>query len=526
MLNTVAPHVLREKPVFRPALFVPLVLPFLIGAPAARSVQPELPVLYIGVRSLPESMSPALAFTLPERQVLDLIFERLVEPVEDPQGVQHYRPQLAERMPRVAPLERDFRIRAGAKWPDGSPVTALDVREMVQRLLKRDWVGRSPLWQELNDVRVGGDPARVRLTFKNGQFEPLTPMSFPVLPQHFRKKPLRLDDEQFAREPFGSGPYQVDPQRVKEDGREYLVLRPNPHYERDGRKPAFAEIRLFAAKNGAKEFARANPMHVWLDAPAGAIEGAKVQTLASNRVYCLAVNHRHTPLADVKLRRAIAHAINRKAILKKHFGVSEPDAALNGPYPKQSWASSSEVLALNNPQLARSNLGENEVTLSLKYPDDDSRVAAACTEIQAQLGKLATQKGVGIHLKLVPLSPRQLKKDVDDRDYELAYFHLDYPDDTFPLWPYFDQAEKDRGGANFLGYGDADLLNRLSRLRSARNFKTVREVAQSTHLAFFEQLPFIPLWRLPTHVAFRGIDPGRLDGRRVFANVERWRLTP
>jgi ABC-type oligopeptide transport system substrate-binding subunit len=488
-------------------------------------------VLYVGVRSLPEYLSPALAFTWTERQMLDLLFERLVEPVEDERGVQQFRPRLAADMPRVSPLQREFHIRPGACWPDGRQVTSTDVRDTLLRLKQKNWVGRSALWSSL-DSRDDGDPSRIRLTFESGMFEPLSSMSFYVLPQHYRKKQFALDDVEFAKVPVGSGPYFVDSMRHKEDDREYVVLKRNPKYEFQGRKPAFSEIRLFVARNGAKEFFHpTKPMHCWLDAPP-AEAGAKDRPLRSRRVYFLAVKQQEgTALASVELRRGIALAIDRKSILDKCFKGAR-HVALNGPYPADSWACSKKALDvppnLFNPELAQSKLGEHDVALTLKYPDDDPRVEQACREIQAQIKKAIGKDKRGVRLELAKRSPGQLKKDVDDRAYELAYYHIDYPDNTFTLWPLFEDSEDalSKGGANFLMARSPSLQAVFGKLRGgSSDFKTVQERTHQVPSNIVEGMHLIPLWQIDTHVVFRGVDPGdRFDRQRVFTNIERWKL--
>jgi ABC-type transport system substrate-binding protein len=488
-------------------------------------------VLTVGVRTLPELMSPALAFTYTERQVLDLIFEPLVEAVTDERAGQYYRPRLAAHMPHVTPLQREFRIRQNARWPDGQPVTAADVRDTVLKLRRADWTGRSGLWSDgLGEPRIAGDPAQVRLVLDHGTFEPLSLMSFPVLPQHFKKQPLRLDDPEFAIAPVGTGPY-LAPRRVTEDGRDYLVFGANPHFRNHGQAPKFAEIRLFAVKGGPKEFqSAARPMDVWLDVPTNSLDDvkkAKAQyiSLDNSRVYFLAVNHRKAELASADLRRAIAYGIDREKILNSRFRAKRADfhAALNGPYPAGSWAQSLPTrvpASLYNLALAKSKFQGN-IELSLKFPNDDPRVAGACTDIQAQL------KHLGISVTLDALSPRRLKDAVDKHDYQLAYYHLDYPDETYALWPYFETSDESRalekGGANFLGYRqDSTLQRKFSDLKGIRQFHLIKQATHVIHAHLYEQMPLIPLWQLHIHVAFRGVIPRALDARHVFASVNEW----
>ena len=85
----------------------------------------EYPILVVGVRSLPNHVSPALAVTDSERQSLELVFESLVRlAIRQPSGEERYEPGLSNDLPQVAPLGRRFQLRRDVFWDDGKPVQA------------------------------------------------------------------------------------------------------------------------------------------------------------------------------------------------------------------------------------------------------------------------------------------------------------------------------------------------------------------------------------------------------------------
>src|SRR5262249_28675898 len=103
--------------------------------------------LVVGVRDLPQNLSPALAVTDSEKQAVELLFEGLVKitPVNDPatnQASMRISLGLAAEMPAQIPLGRLFQIAPNARWCDGSPVTGSDVRKTVQLLCGSNWPGR------------------------------------------------------------------------------------------------------------------------------------------------------------------------------------------------------------------------------------------------------------------------------------------------------------------------------------------------------------------------------------------------
>jgi ABC-type oligopeptide transport system substrate-binding subunit len=263
--------------------------------------------------------------------------------------------------------------------------------------------------------------------------------------------------------------------------------------------------------------------------------------LTGRRIYFLAVNHRRGDLANLALRRAIALAINREKLLDDFFrsGLGkEVHRPLNGPYPPGSWACSTDPSLkpdLFDPDRAKAQADEfkkKNIRLSLKYPNDDEAVRGAMEALKVNL------KGIlGIEIDLHPMPPRRLRETVEEeRDYDLAYYHHDYPDETYWLWPLLDAR-----GRNYLGYSKGASLERDFReARNHRNFDRVRTITHTIHRRFVQQeMPFIPLWQLDRHLVVhndlqfydgvKSIPLGLgttlpIDPLRIFSTVEFWKL--
>src|SRR5262245_58858761 len=200
-------------------------------------------VLVVGVRQLPEHMSPTGAQTSSEKLAVDLIFEGLMRPAPDPIGGWRYEPVLATSLPQVVAQGRAFELVHDAVWAgktrSDQRVVAVDVLSTMEKIKARgshpggergDWSGES----------VSDAATRVRLTIRQGHPDPLSLMTFPITPND------RADDELFAREPVGSGPF-IYSGRVVEGERAYAVFAANPQYgNRTERKntPQLKEIRL------------------------------------------------------------------------------------------------------------------------------------------------------------------------------------------------------------------------------------------------------------------------------------------
>src|SRR5437763_13270023 len=91
----------RSRPMTRRLLTLSLLAAAL--AASAAHAQPPADGLRVGVRRLPERLSPALATTDNELRAVELLFQGLVKISEGPDGVSSFRPALADGPPRLVP---------------------------------------------------------------------------------------------------------------------------------------------------------------------------------------------------------------------------------------------------------------------------------------------------------------------------------------------------------------------------------------------------------------------------------------
>ena len=514
-----------------------------------------LAVLRFGVRDLPVNLSPNLACTDSEKQAVELLFESLVKVSYDPDRGPYYTPGLAEGRPLLIPLGRLFQIDHNAYWSNGKPVTALDVRQTVALLKNRKWSGYTHAWEDfLDDPRVGSDPSRVSLTLKQGLLDPLSLMTFKVLPaEPWPGHVLTPNDEtRFAQAPVGSGPYQLG-QRGTIGGRPYVSFIASPNYgSRAGKAdlPRIRDVQFIQSPDPIADL-RAGNLDLVVDFPSDKVAvaqspGAKVPPVvlppqANRRIYFLAVNYRRSALENQDVRKALAHAIDREKILDDVFraGLGKSvHKVLDGPYPPGSWAWGgpqrySVDVAKSRIEKAR-EAGLTNLKLSLKYPNDDPRVEKAMQAVREQV-----QKEIGVELELQALPPHELRDAVEGAHaYDLAYYHYDYPTDAFWLWPLFDPQARETRDSNYLGYyTDSGLQQQFGEVLAHRDFPQVQKATHVLHELIFDRMPFIPLWQLDTHIAGSkdlqfdthvALTPDLkavpFDPLLVFTDIDRWRL--
>ena len=304
---------------------------------AGPGLTPPPGVLVVGVRTLPEFLSPNLARTDSEVFALDLLFEGLLRPAVDGAAGRVYEPALARELPRLVPSGREFTL-TDATWADPKqplvhlPVTAADVSSTVAKLKRRKGQPGAEAGDAIENISNRGPPQQCRVILSRGQIDPLSVMTFKLLPN------TRADDEVFAREPVGTGPFTYGGRETM-GGREYALFPANPAYGRRSDRPNLPRLKavwMVASRNLVADF-KGGLVHFVLTSHTGELTTLKpakpvadeprqtgkldviigstgrVDTLASRRVYFLAVNHKVPALGDGdkarELRQLIAYAI-------------------------------------------------------------------------------------------------------------------------------------------------------------------------------------------------------------------------
>jgi len=491
------------------------------GGKVVNRPPPPPKTLVVAVRSLPVHFSPARARSDAERWALDLLFEGLMRPSQF-EGMTVFEPALADGFPRLTPGGLTFLISGQARWTDGSPVTSNDVLASMQLVRLGDAVG--PLGDGAAD-----SPRRLTVGLRQAHPDPAALFTFPVVPAS------RATDPTFDRQPIGSGPFVLDPTPPSDD-RPFVSFRA---HDRSRRRPALNEVRFLEASEPLADL-RAGFADLALEertqplVSAGPQNGpvlrldpgpdARVVTLPSRRIYYLAINPIKVALggdAGRSLRRAVAFAINREAILNAVWRVAgRPDhRPLTGPFSPGTWPCDPDAMSLDDATLARAELKNARLPdrpLSLVYPSADPAVGQACALIIEQL------RAVGMIAEARPLAGETFTRAVEaDRDFDLAFRHFDFADDWFEPTGLFLPPVGGTAGAR--------IEDALARGAARAEFSALRDARRRLHRECREAMPFVPLWTLDVHVVVRGVvetDPAleRIDPLAPLRDIIGWRV--
>ncbi len=289
-----------------------------------------------------------------------------------------------------------FTLRPNVKFQDGEPFSSKDVKFSFERFGGKDSTNKDKAFFASIDSIEAPDPLTVVLKFKDPSYWALF---------HLGLSTAVIVDEKSATteatSPIGTGPYKLSSwtkgasvKLDKWDGFRNAANIPIAH----------ATFRFISDPSAAAAGMTAGdidafPRFANLDALAQFQNDPRFQALigGTDCKTILGINNKHKPLDDVRVRQAVAHAIDRKAVIAgamnglgtpigSHYTALEPGYVdLTGMYP-------------HDPEKAKALLKEAGVTtplqLSLMLPPVPNYARQGGQIIAAQLAEVGIQANI------------------------------------------------------------------------------------------------------------------------------------
>ncbi len=332
-------------------------------------------------------------------------------------------PWLAEQLTWENPQTALMRLRAGVTFHDGSPFDAAAVKFGI------DWI-RSPTSQAwsvswlapLEAVEVV-DERTLRWKFK-APWAAFAGVIANVPGYMMSPKALQADAEKYDSQPQGTGPY------ILEEGSpgNFLKLRRNPNWwfakeSNNPDMPYFDGILVTVVPDPAVRLAnlRAGKIDVLvLDksqyAAAKTDPELNVYRIPGNHVTALRFNVTKSVFQDIRLRKAVSHAVDREALIAgTQFGLARLASCM---YPEDHWFHNPKLKPVAyDPDLAKKLLAEAGHGGGLTVKGYYGNTSMFQTIAEAVKGMLAK---VGIDWQVELLAPAAWATRMQSLDYDLA----------------------------------------------------------------------------------------------------------
>ncbi|WP_045388621.1 ABC transporter substrate-binding protein [Falsirhodobacter sp. alg1] len=452
-----------------------------------------------------DTLDPHFTFFLAAVQIINNIHNGLLKVAYDGEAVS-FEPDLAETWDIEDDRTHLFKLRPDVMFHDGTPCDAEAVKFSLLRV--KEGTPASPhAWklELLEEIEIV-DPLTIRLRFT----QPYAFLPVALTGSTGRAgtivSPAAVEKygADYGRNPVGTGPFKFVSWRENDS----IELEANPDYFEPGLpKLARASFMLIDEPTTAVAALVSGQVQGMNDCPMQLVQQLKnvpnvtlYGEIEGNYSY-VGMNTTRAPFDDVNLRRAVAFAIDRDALMKQaYFGLAQqaytpisppmtgyfdPDIATSGRGHFFDLEKAKEYRAL------AANQDEIEVTyLMAERGPVGTRVAQVIAPMLAE---------IGIKVKLELLESATWVQRMKDRDFDMLDFDwvadLD-PDET--LFPEF----KTGGSWNYWGWSDPE-FDRLC--TEAQVVLDVPERAGLYHAAediLMDSAPVAMLAHLPIYKAF------------------------
>jgi peptide/nickel transport system substrate-binding protein len=458
---------------------------------------PDDAVVYLVEQTIAE-LDPRYAVSNNEAKLSALVAPGLVtvdnprlEPVLD----------LAESLTMVDPLTWDAVIRPDASFSTGNPVTAEDVAFTYRTLI--DPAMKSGYYKGYSE-RIASMEVRDARTVRFHLKQSLATFKSDLIFGIVEARAARPDGRFPGGWTVGAGPYQIQSMKTTE-----VVLAANPHFY--GAKPRVPRLviktvtdqsaRLLMLVGGSADAAMNGVRPDLLDDVAAKPRLALASGPSALLTYLLMQNE-DPILKDVRVRHAIAHAIDREKIIRAKYGGRA--ALATGLIPPGHWAYDGNVDRYGyDPDLARRLLDEagfpdpdgpgprRRFTLSYKTSADQFRIAVARV-IAQQLEDV----GIGVDLRSFEFAT--FFTDVKQGKFQLAsmqsgniaepdmMYHF-YHSDRIPV-------PEDWNRGNRWRYRNPEVDRLLIAGRQEPDQAKRKEIYAQLQSIVARDLPIVPLW--------------------------------
>jgi peptide/nickel transport system substrate-binding protein len=318
--------------------------------------------LRVGSSDEPDNLNPMYGHSDATDQIDALIFAPVFR--YDPHG--EFVPELATTVPTYANggISKDSKTivlhwRRGVTWSDGAPLTPRDLRFTWRAVMSdRNNVKTRFGWDDISAIDVPNDAtAVIHLKQPNadvlGCFGGGGGSAYPPLPEHLLGKLPDLNTAAFNAAPISSGPWLL---KAWNRGTS-LEFAPNPKYWRGA--PKLKSINWNIVPSPDTLIAQLKTHEVDLVPSVGetfvgrleGVDGVRIVPHLSANWRRLAINTSHPGLSDVRVRLAIAEAIDWDRMNRTvYHGLNQ---RAHSDIPPDSWAAPSIPLYPHDEANAR-----------------------------------------------------------------------------------------------------------------------------------------------------------------------------
>ena len=411
-------------------------------------------------------------------------------------------PELAESFTQVSPTVYDFVIRKGVKFHDGTEMTAEDVKFTLARITVEGAMSgqtspRKSLLGPVNKVEVvEGNTVRVHLS----EPWPIRPAMLPnqqIVSKAFAEK---VGDEGMATQTNGTGPFRMVEWRK---GDSIILERFEDYYGGSPDIPPVGKacvervIFKFIPENASRVAALlAGDVDIINELPPFSIEqveasgNADVMTVNGTRSFFLALNTKGEIFDDVKVRHAVAHAIDRQLIIDRILGGNA--VAINGILSPDAFGFKEGLPEYAyDPEKAKALLAE------AGYPDGIDvtlDVEGAFKDTAEAVASLLTRAGIRTTVQVGEGAQVNAKWRTHGEEKEGDMFFTSWGNGSLDPYDIFVPTHRTEDRGNTAGYANPELDKLLDQASAELDADKRAALYHQAQDIINADLPYVYLW--------------------------------
>jgi peptide/nickel transport system substrate-binding protein len=456
---------------------------------ACSPTKPPHDTLVVLVEAPIGDLDPSTAITAYGLKISRLVHEPLVS-LDTPDGQPKF--ELLDRIETPDPLTAILHLRPDVRFSDGTSLTARDVVHTLNAIREGRFSPFAGKWRDLVELRADSDRV-VFLRFSAIRPTLVSDLDIGIVkgggPTLAAGRPQRI----------GAGPFVLESRTT-----DRIVLRRNPHYYK-GRPPVARvvfqtveeeNIRALLMSSGHGDLSQNNISPILLPA----LAHLPLQRGPSWTLTYLGFNAQVPQLADPRVRRALALAVDRERLVQARFrGTAQLADSI---MPPQHWAHAPKLPQLAYDPAAAARLLDEAgypadprtgVRFSLEYKTSSNPFRVAIAKVIAEgWGR------IGVRVRVRSLEWGVFFADIKKRQFQVM--SLQMPEIGVPdvMVDFFHSANIPSAvrpdGVNRWGYADAGVDELLDRTRRTSVPAARQDLFNRVQEKLMRDLPIFPLW--------------------------------
>lgn len=463
-------------------------------------------------------------------------------------------------------LQVDFEFRPEAKWGDGTPLSCRDVEASWQiGLSEKVTISNREIYSNIESVKYEeASPQKCRIVYKEARWDFYLNLPKPV-PAHLELPIFKRFVDQahgyernslFVTKPstpgLYNGPYLVA--EIKPGS--HILLKPNPHFH--GKQPNFKSLLFRFIVNTATLEANLRAGNVDMLSSAGLTldqalafeKKAKKDNLPYKVVLESSMTYQHVDLnmanpilQDLRIRKALFHALDRNEMVKAFFeGRIEPAHSFASKFDSYYSPQSKDLVLYNySRQKAAKYFDEAGWKLGkdgIRYKDGKKlslRLSTAAENRFLETLVVYIQdslKKVGVEILVKNFPPRVLFPEIiRKRQFDLAlYAFVNDPDASVRSMLHSKMIPSEQNawsGINRPGWTNLQVDDWLDEIEKTFDRTKRIELMKKVLRAYTEELPALPLFfRANSSVVPKGLKNYRMSphAHSEYLEVENWEI--